>query len=121
MVGERHARFVGDAGQRSKRAQQSNSRIRWLLLCCAIVLGTLVFLFTTRALRIRGLRHQLASSQVGLEQALIDREDLEARLAEQDDLAAIEEAAREQLGWVRPGEERIIFVYESDDSTNEGD
>ena len=37
------------------------------------------------------------------------------------DLGAIEEAAREQLGWVRPGEERIIFVYESDDSTNEGD
>ena len=120
-MGGWHARSVGAARQRSKRAQQGKSRGRWLLLCCALLVGTLIFLFTTRALRIRELRQQLASAQTASEQALVEREELDARLAEQDDLEAIEDAAREKLGWVLPGEERIIFVYETDDSSNEGD
>jgi len=59
----------------------------------------------------QGLRHQLASSQAAYEQAWIDRESLEAQLALKDDLSTIEDAVRRKLGWVLPGEERIIFIH----------
>ena len=81
----------------------------------------LVFLFTVRGLRIQDLRQQLQSSQLGYEQALVERQDLERHLALKDNLAAIEDAAREQLGWVMPGEERVVFVDPTGDSSNEGE
>lgn len=119
MVGGRHSRSaVGDTHRRN-RAQQS--RFRWILLSCAIVLGVLVFLFTSRGLSIRNLRHQLLSSQVAYEQAWIERENLENHLALQDDLSAIEDAARTKLGWVMPGEERVIFIQRTEDSSGEGE
>jgi len=38
-----------------------------------------------------------------------------------DDLNAIENAARERLGWVMPGEERVIFVDQADEPGEEGE
>ena len=119
MVGGRHARSAVGSSHRRNRAQRSGSR--WILLGCAIVLGGLVLLFTSRGLRIRDLRHQMASSQVAYEQAWIERENLENHLALQDDLSAIEDAARIKLGWVMPGEERVIFIGRTEDSLGEGE
>lgn len=119
MIGGRHVRSAGEYSHRRKRAQRGRSR--WILLGCAIVVGGLVLLFTTRGLRIRSLRHQMASSQVAYTQAWIEREDLEAQLASQDDLSAIEDAVRKKLGWVLPGEERVIFINEAGDSSGEGE
>ena len=119
MIGGRHARLAGEYSHRRKRAQPSRSR--WILLSCVLVVGGLLFLFTTRGLRIRGLRNQMASSQIAYEQAWIERENLEAQLASQDDLSAIEEAVRIQLGWVLPGEERVIFINQAEDSSGEGE
>ncbi|MCK4571109.1 hypothetical protein KAT84_04065 [Candidatus Bipolaricaulota bacterium] len=86
-------------------------------MCCVIVLGGLIFLFTVRGIRIRDLRYQLQSSLLGYEQALVERQDLESQLALKDDLASIEDAARERLGWVMPGEERVIFVDRTEESS----
>jgi cell division protein FtsB len=46
---------------------------------------------------------------------------LENRLALKDDLSAIEDAAREQLGWVIPGEERVIFIDRPESPASEGE
>ena len=119
MVGGRHARSAVGSSHRRNRAQHSRSR--WILLGCAIALGMLVFLFTSRGMRIRNLRHQMASSQVAYEQAWIERENLENHLALQDDLSAIEDAVRTKLGWVMPGEERVIFIKRAEDSSGEGE
>jgi|GEM_PF-570199 len=119
MIGGRHARSAGEYSHRRKRAQRS--RPRWILLCCAIVVGGGVLLFTTRGLRIRDLRQQMASSQIAYEQAWIERENLETQLASQDDLSAIKDAVHRQLGWVLPGEERVIFINKADDSSSEGE
>jgi len=81
----------------------------------------LVFLFTSRGLLVRDLRHQIASSQVAYAQAWVERESLENHLALQDDLSAIEDAARTKLGWVMPGEERVIFIDRTEDSSGEGE
>jgi cell division protein FtsB len=119
MVGGRHARSAGEYSHRRKRAQRSRSR--WILLGCAMVVGGSLLLFTTRGLRIRDLRQQMASSQIAYKQAWIERENLEAQRASQDDLSAIEDAARSQLGWVLPGEERVIFINRAEDSSSEGE
>ncbi|MBE0635315.1 septum formation initiator family protein [Candidatus Bipolaricaulota bacterium] len=91
------------------------------MLCCLLILGALVSPFILRGLRIRDLRQQLATSQVGYEQAWIDRAELEIRLASKDDLSAIEDAARRQLGWVMPGEERVIFIERTEESSGGGE
>ncbi|MCK5827696.1 septum formation initiator family protein, partial [Candidatus Bipolaricaulota bacterium] len=101
------------------RAQRSKGP--WILLCCLLVLGGLASLFIVRGLRIHDLRQQLATSQLDYQQAWIDRDELEDRLASKDDLSAIEEAARQQLGWVLPGEERVIFIRRTDESSSEGE
>lgn len=74
-----------------------------------------------RGLRIRDLRQQLAASHVVYEQAWIDRAGLENRLASKDSLSAIEDAARQLLGWVLPGEERVIFVKRAAESAGGGE
>jgi len=107
-VGARQTRLAVGGSRRRDRAQRSRSL--WVLLCCVIVLGGLVSLFTVRGIRVLDLRHQLQSSLLGYEHAMIERQDLETQLALKDDLAAIEDAARDRLGWVMPGEVRVIFI-----------
>jgi len=78
-------------------------------------------LFTVRGIRILDLRGQLQSSLLGYDEAMIERQDLENRLALKDDLASVEDAARELLGWVMPGEERVIFIDRTEESSSEGE
>jgi hypothetical protein len=119
MVGGRHVRSAVGSSHRRNRAQRNGSR--WILLGCVLVFGALVLLFTSRGLRIRELRHQLTSARTAHEQAWTDHEILETRLALQDDLSEIEDAVREKLGWVMPGEERVIFMNRAKDSSGEGE
>jgi len=88
---------------------------------CVIVLGALVSLFTVRGIRILSLRQQLQSSLLAHDEAMIERHDLGNQLALKDDLNAIENAARERLGWVLPGEERVIFVDQEEEPREEGE
>ncbi len=119
MIGGRHARSAVADTHRRKRMQHPS--VRWILLCCALTVCGLTTLFTVRGLQIQRLRHQLEASQEAIEQAWIDRENLEAQLALKDDLPTIEEAARRQLGWVLPGEQRVIFIDPADESPGEGE
>jgi len=118
MGGERARSAVAET---HRRRSMQHRNTRWVLLCCAITICGLATLFTVRGLRIHLLRHQLASSQAAIEQAWIEREDLEAQLALRDDLSTIEDAARRKLGWVLPGEERVIFIDPADESSGEGE
>lgn len=117
----RGGRTRSAVGLSRRRDRTGRSRRLWVLLCCATVLGGLIFLFTVRGIRIRDLRHQLQSSLLGYEEVLIERQDLESQLALKDDLASIENAARERLGWVKPGEERVIFVDRTEESSGGGE
>ena len=119
MVGGRHTLSAVGVSRRRDRVQRS--RRLWLLLGCVIVLGGLVLLFTVRGIRILDLSRQLQSSLLGYDEAMIEREYLEDRLALKDDLASVEDAARERLGWVMPGEERVIFVDRTEESAGEGE
>ena len=109
MSGGRHTRSTVGVSYRRQHAQRSR-RPWWILLCCALAFGALAALFIVRGLDIHTLHRQLAQSHVAYEQAWVDRVDLESRLASKDNLSAIEDAARQLLGWVMPGEERVIFV-----------
>jgi cell division protein FtsB len=86
-----------------------------------MVLGSLISLFALRGVRIHTLRHQFESSQLGYGEAMAERQVLESQLALKDNLAAIEDAAREKLGWVLPGEERVIFIDPAGRSAGEGE
>lgn len=117
-LGGRHTRSVGGS---YRRYRVQRSKRPWIWLCCLLVLGGLASLFIVRGLRICDLRQQLATAKLDYQQAWIDRAELESQLASKDDLSAIEEAARRQLGWVLPGEERVIFIDRADESPGEGD
>lgn len=119
MAGGRHTLSAAARTRRRDRTHRKGQL--WLLLMCVILLGALISLFTVRGLRITDLRRQLSSAIVGRSEALVVRADLESQLARQDDLDAIEDAAREKLGWVRPGEERVLFVDQHGNTASGGE
>ena len=119
MGGGWHTRTA--AGGSSCRRNAQRRRRPWLLVVGSIALCALLSLFIVRGVRIHGLRQALFSAHEGTKEAMIERQDLEHQLALKDDLTAIEDAAREQLGWVLPGEERVFFVDPSGTSTREGE
>ena len=75
-----------------------------------VVALAVVSLFTVRGVRIVQLRLHLQSSLLARDEALIAREALEYQLSLKDDLATIEDVARSELGWILPGEVRVVFV-----------
>ena len=82
-----------------------------LALVALGVIGALAgSLFVVQALEIRSLRRDLAVLHAAEQAAIAEQAALRERLAEADDLAAVEEEARARLGWVRPGEEKVVFV-----------
>jgi cell division protein FtsB len=93
----------------------------WLLVASVVILGSLISLFALRGVRIHTLRHQLEASQLGYDEAMAERQVLEDQLALKDNIDAIEDAAREKLGWVLPGEERVIFIDPAGSSEGEGE
>jgi cell division protein FtsB len=56
------------------------------------------------------LQGQVAQVRAKQILALQEQSVLRERLAQKDDLQAIEDVAREELGLVKPGEQLIIFV-----------
>jgi cell division protein FtsB len=86
----------------------------------AVVVGV-VSLFSVRGIKILELSHQLQSSLLARDEALIERDALEGQLALKDDLATIEDVARAELGWILPGEVRVVFVDPSATNSSEGD
>lgn len=119
MAGGRHTLSAAGIPRRRDRARRRSHL--WLLIVCLIMFGALISLFTVRGVRISALRRQYQSSLLSHAEAMAARQDLEAQLALQDDLTAIEDAAREKLGWVMPGEERVLFVGESGNTAGEGE
>jgi len=119
MVGGRRTHPAAGYSRRLDGAQRSNRL--WLLVGCVIVLGALISLFTVRGIRVITLRQQLESSLLAHNEAMIEQQDLENQLALKDDLDAVERAARERLGWVMLGEERVIFVDRTGESAEEGE
>jgi len=87
-----------------------------LALIALGVIGALALsLFIVQALEIRSLHRELDDLQAVHQAAAIEQASLRERLAEADDLTAIEDAARERLGWVLPGEERVVFVHREEE------
>ena len=77
-----------------------------------VAAGLLLFLFLGRHFQIRKLRLDLASLDTAHATALEDQDALRDRLASADDAGTIEALARERLGLVMPGEEKVIFLEE---------
>jgi cell division protein FtsB len=78
-----------------------------------LVVGCILFLVSIYALRfvsISRLQGQVAQVRAKQILALQEQSVLRERLAQKDDLQAIEDVAREELGLVKPGEQLIIFV-----------
>jgi len=106
MRGERRTRRVAHT-----RTQARVSRGLLLLLCGGtLVAGLLIVMFSLRAAQIGNLRDDLHRMDIDLQAAVRARAELETQLASQDDLDAIETAARDLFGWVMPGEIKVIFV-----------
>jgi len=89
-------------------------RVRWgkrLLLFFGLGLfGLLSFLYIDRFLEIRHLHAEIARINQEERAALSIQNDLRDRLAHRNDPATIEYLARKELGLVKPGEEKVIFV-----------
>ena len=88
------------------------SRHVTLALIVTALAGLLITLFVGRQLEIA--RRQRALREFGRAHAIAlqEQDALRARLAQQDDDAVVEALAREKLGLVMPGEEKVIFVEE---------
>lgn len=71
-------------------------------------------LFIGRQLEIERRLEELDRLTTGQAVALEDQSALRDRLERRDDLETIETLARERLGLVLPGEEKVIFVEESE-------
>jgi cell division protein FtsB len=110
MVGGRR-RPVHRGAATSKRINRTV-----LYLVAFSVLGCLVVsLFILQALEIRSLRRGLQDLHAAQQQALVEQAALRERLAATDDPDAIETEARDRLGWVLPGEEKVIFIGEEEE------
>ena len=109
MRGERRTRRVAHT-----RTQGRVSRGLLLVLCSGtLIAGLLVVMFSLRAGQIGRLRGGIERMRIDLQAALQVHTQLESELARQNDLDAIETAARELFGWVLPGEIKVIFVEPS--------
>jgi len=110
MIGGRMRRSFDRSSPASKRINRTILYVAGLFACGCLVLA----LFVLQALEIQSLRRDLRDLQTAQQQAGIAQAKLRERLAEKDDPEAIEAEARERLGWVMRGEERVIFVDEEE-------
>ena len=87
---------------------------RRLFLALVLVGGAalLLSLFIGRQLEIAHLQQELAGLRQAEAVASSEQATLRERLASADDPAAVESLARQRLGLVMPGEEKVIFVEE---------
>ena len=101
-------------GHRTPRTARIAERRAWVVRGAAVLAACLMVfclvVFVSRGLRLRSLRVELEAIHQEQAAALDRQEDLRAELALRDDLGAIEERARRLLGWVLPGEEKVLFI-----------
>ena len=95
--------------------QATRKIIRWgrthmILWISLVMLGLLFSLYAIRFLEIHKLNNDLAMLKSEETLAFTMQQELRSRLALKDDPATIELSAREQLGLIKPGEEKVIFI-----------
>ena len=96
---------------RSSRVVDSKSRFPWAVLGTLALAGALLLaLFLSRALGIRSLQGDLANLRDQHQETLAEQEELRLRLSLSDDPQTIEDLAREKLGLVHRGEEKVYFL-----------
>ncbi|MEA3355871.1 MAG: septum formation initiator family protein [Candidatus Bipolaricaulota bacterium] len=83
-------------------------RITPLLIATLLVLLCGFYLF--KGIQIHRLEQELGLLSERKGSAIARQEQLRARLALRDDPNTIENLARAQLGLIRPGEEKVIFI-----------
>ena len=83
---------------------------RVIVAVVLVVVGLLSFLYISRFLVIRHLHAEIAAITRQEQAALAVQTKLRARLAHGNDPATIEYLARKELGLVKPGEEKVIFI-----------
>lgn len=93
-------------------ARAQRSRLPLLAGAAVALVGLLLALFLSRFFEIQHLRHESLTLRQETVLALDRQDRLRDRLALADDPVIIEDLAREWFGWVRPGEEKIIFIGE---------
>ena len=108
MVGG-SARGVTARGQR-----RIDFRRRRVLAVVGIILFVcwIAIVFILRGIEIRGLRADLSRIRLEQQAAMAEQQALRQLLAAKDDPEIIEDHARDRLGLVMPGEEKIIFDRE---------
>ena len=111
MLGGRRRRSVHPGATAPKRS----ARTAIFLVVLSAIGGLVLSLFILQALEIRSLRRELNEINAAQQQALIEQAALRERLAEKDNPEAIEQEARERLGWVIRGEEKVVFIYEEEE------
>ncbi len=95
-------------GRGGQLKTQPSSRI--IIAAVIVLLGLLSFVYGSRFLEIRHLRAQLGHITCQEQVALATQAKLRDQLAHTDDPATIEYLARKELGLVKPGEEKVIFI-----------
>jgi len=92
---------------RARRNSLFTRTVIWVtgLVCLAFLLGSLVQAWTNS-----GLMQTLAVTQQQTLQAQATHDALQQQAAHYQDPSVIEQEAREQLGYVRPGEHPVVIV-----------
>ncbi len=97
--------------QRARRKSLFAHTVIWItgLICAAFLLATFVQAWSNNA-----LIQQLQSAQQSLHQTKVHHEQLKQDEQYYQDPSVIESEARQQLGFVRPGEQSVVIVKGSD-------
>ena len=108
--GQRGARPTDDLRRPLRRNPASRLRRAAWITATLLAVCLISSFFLLRWLEIGRLERDLAAIHEEQRVALAHQEALRADLALKDDPEAIEARAREELGLVKPGEEKVIFV-----------
>ncbi len=79
-----------------------------------LLIGALIWVFTSRTLEIRHLRRELRQLESEKAQIQKEIESLSERLRAIHDLKLVEYFARKELGMVKPGEELYILIEDGE-------
>jgi cell division protein FtsB len=92
---------------RARRHSLFTQTVIWVtgLVCLAFLFGTLTQAWTNNQ-----LMQQLQKEQQKLQQARVQHEHLAQAASYYNDPSVIEKEAREQLGYIRPGEQPVVIV-----------
>jgi len=99
------------AARGPRRISYRRRRI-FALVGVVLLVGWIAAVFALRGVEIGGLRLDLNRIRIEQQAALAEQTLLREALAAKDDPSEIEDYARERLGLVMPGEEKVIFDRE---------